>query len=174
MENSDQIQRMVAFRLGAFKDVVLAALNQKIQSLGLVASGELLNSLQGQLAARFSPFIDSFALQFADSGRFAELKQLNYGKMPPIPVIEKWILSRGLENFSRIPGYRNASPIDRQRAARRLAFAISFNRKYHNQKKAVKLWSKDFYSRLNQLTTEIVADAMGITGKVMITSFEIR
>lgn len=171
-----EIDKMLTERLGAFKGNVLEMLSRGVQRSGLVASGDLLSSMQAALAVSFGSYIDhTLSFKFNDSGRFAEMKYLNRGSLPPVAALEKWINSRGIFAFPDIPGYSRRPPmssrIERQRAIRRLAWAIAFNKRQNSQKRPTKWWTKEFYKNLNRLINDVVEDAGRITGQVVIAPF---
>jgi hypothetical protein len=63
-------------------------------------------------------------------GKYIDMKNLFYTKLPPIDKIEAWVRKKGLENFDYVPGYsKNWKPSDGSATdARRIAWGIALSR----------------------------------------------
>ena len=74
-----------------------------------------------------------FTIGFAGYGRFKDMRQLLYEKMPPIEAMEEFVKEVGLEKFGYVPGYLlNAKyrvlHITDSRAINRIAWGIAVSR----------------------------------------------
>jgi len=96
---------------------------------------------------------------FADAGRFIDMKLSSYkGKGSPeegkdlIATLEDWVESVGVDKFKHVPGYSSGKDIPDERAIKRIALGIFFNRAgggmTHKRKK---WWSHVLYGGLGNL-----------------------
>ncbi len=129
-EQFEQVATEVVGNLVAEATLVM---QRKLQKAGVVLTGDLLNSLHHQSVVVGRELYAEFAIGFAGYGRFKDMRQLLYEKMPPIEVMEEFVEKVGLENFKYVPGYLlNAKyrvlHIPDKRAINRIAWGIASSR----------------------------------------------
>jgi len=108
-------------------------MQRKLQAAGFVLTSELLNSLHHQSVIVGRELYAEFSIGFQGYGRFKDMRQLLYSKLPPIDVLEDYVRQLGLEKFKYVPGYLlNANyrvlHIPDNRAINRIAWGIATNR----------------------------------------------
>jgi len=103
-------------------------LKENIAKKGLTVTRELLDSMSYTLIDGDTP---SIVFSFAAHGRYIDMKELFWHKAPPVDVLEKWVLKKGVAYFNYVPGYekRDVNTIDSiPNAARRIAWGIARDR----------------------------------------------
>lgn len=129
----DEFQRLAEQVIGILVQEGMLVMQRKIQEAGFVVTGELLNSLRKQSMIVAKDLYAEFSIGFAGYGRFKDMRQLLYTKMPPIDVLEDYVRAIGLENFGYVPGYRKDAKfrvyITDSRAVNRIAWGIAMNRR---------------------------------------------
>jgi hypothetical protein len=128
----DQFEQVATDVVGAIVAEATLVMQQKLQAAGFVLTGELLNSLRHQAVVVGRDLYAEFSIGFAGYGRFKDMRQLLYSKLPPIEVMEEFVRTIGLDNFTYIPGYvKDANrrvTITDSRAVNRIAWGIAVNR----------------------------------------------
>lgn len=120
----------------------LKALEEKLEEEGLVMTGELKKSLFREVRQNNAAWMTEMAMQFEAYGRFKDMKEIHYSKMPwkdGMESIQNWAKNiidgkgSGAKKtpFSFVSGRKNGSfPIDKDKAARQIAWAIARSRLY--------------------------------------------
>lgn len=129
----DQFERVATDVVGAIVAEATLVMKQKLQQSGYVLTGELLDSLRHQAVVVGRDLYAEFSIGFAGYGRYKDMRQLLYGKMPPIEALEEYVRDVGLDKFKYVPGYLlNAKyrvlHIQDSRAVNRIAWGIAMNR----------------------------------------------
>lgn len=108
-------------------------MQRKIQAAGFVVTGELVSSLRKQTVVIGKELYAEFKLGFKGYGRFKDMRQLLFEKMPPVAKIQAYIEKVGLENFDYVPGYfkdaKRRAMIPESRAINRIAWGIAVSRR---------------------------------------------
>ncbi|GAB3803498.1 hypothetical protein GCM10028819_33510 [Spirosoma humi] len=127
-----QFEKIATDVVGAIVAEATMVMQAKLRQAGYVVTGELLDSLRQQSIVVGRDMYAEFSIGFADYGRFKDMKQLLYGKMPPIDVLEEYVKDVGLDKFGHVPGYIKDSKwrvyIPDSRAINRIAWGIAMNR----------------------------------------------
>jgi hypothetical protein len=129
-EQFEQVATDVVDRIVAEAALVM---QKKLKASGIVLTGELMNSFNNQMTVVSRDLYAEFSISFAGYGRFKDMRQLLYEKMPPIEVMEEYIEQVGLDKFKYVPGYLlNAKyrvlHIPDSRAINRIAWGIARSR----------------------------------------------
>jgi len=97
-------------------------INQKKISL----TKELLESFQYNVRPNGEGYV-TVNISYSAHGKYLDMKNLYYHKMPPVDELEAWVVKRGLENFQYVPGYTSGwLPSSGSNAnARRIAWGIA-------------------------------------------------
>lgn len=118
-EQMGQIARDWAVHIvGKFKSQI----DQKKISL----TKELLESFQYTVQENGEGYV-TVNISYTAHGKYLDMKNLYYHKMPPVDELEAWVLKRGIENFQYIPGYSSGwLPSSGSNSdARRIAWGIA-------------------------------------------------
>lgn len=128
----DQFERVATDVVGVIVAEATAVMQRKLQAAGFVLTGALLDSLRHQAVIVGRDLYAEFSIGFAGYGRFKDMRQLLYGKLPPIDVMEEFVREIGVENFTYTPGYltdaKKRVNIPDSRAINRIAWGIAVNR----------------------------------------------
>lgn len=114
-----QLEQTFQQRGVAFARDLEANLKDVLQQNGIVATGELLNSIKTAVST------ENVRLIFMQYGTFRDMRKLEYGSQPPAEIIKEWVLAKGVDSFY-VPGYPSGSGgLNRDAAASRIAFGIA-------------------------------------------------
>ena len=127
-----QFERIATDVVGVIVAEATMTMQRKIQAAGFVLTGDLLNSLQHQAVIVGRDLYAEFSIGFAGYGRFKDMRQLLYDKMPPVEAMEAFVEQIGVENFKYVPGYltdaKRRVTIPDSRAVNRIAWGIARSR----------------------------------------------
>lgn len=157
-----------------YTPVLYKKLADSIQKKKAVNSRELLDSLS-VVAKKSSNDAPTIVISFAGHGRFIEMKNLFFGKTPPIDPIKEWVESKGISKFKYIPGYegKNFTPT-RDKAASRIAWGIVMAKRYgsrsgsYGANKGRKLWKQKTLGISIAHLGHLVEEALAETASKMI------
>jgi hypothetical protein len=92
-------------------------------------------------------------ISYEAHGKFIDMKNLYYNKMPPIDELEAWVQKRGIQNFDYIPGYSsNWTPsAGRGSDARRIAWGIAYGIKRSGVVNQYGKWGRSKQWRIPEL-----------------------
>ena len=128
----DQFERVATDVVGVIVAEATLVMQQKLQQSGYVLTGELLDSLRHQAVIVGRDLYAEFSIGFAGYGRFKDMRQLLYGQMPPIEVMEDFVRAIGVEKFQYTPGYlkdaKRRVVVPDSRAINRIAWGIAVSR----------------------------------------------
>ncbi|MVM36471.1 hypothetical protein GO730_00415 [Spirosoma sp. HMF3257] len=128
----EQFERIATDVVGGVVAEALLVMQAKLRQADYVLTGELLDSLRHQAVVVGRDMYAEFSIGFAGYGRFKDMRQLLYNKMPPIDILEQFVREVGLDKFGYIPGYikdaKRRVTITDSRAVNRIAWGIAVNR----------------------------------------------
>lgn len=129
----EQFEQIATDVVGVIVAEAAITMQRKIIAAGYVLTGELLDSIRHEQVVVGASLYAEFTIGFSGHGRFKDMRQLLYGKMPPIDVIEEYVRELGLDKFKYVPGYLlNAKyrvlNIPDSRAVNRIAWGIAVHR----------------------------------------------
>lgn len=129
----EQFERVATDVVGVIVAEAVLTMQRKIVAAGYVLTGDLLDSLRHESVVVGASLYAEFTIGFSGHGRFKDMRQLLYGKMPPIDVVEQYVMELGLDKFKYVPGYLlNAKyrvlHISDSRAINRIAWGIAVSR----------------------------------------------
>lgn len=128
-----QFEDIAADVVGVIVAEATLVMQRKIKDAGYVLTGELMDSLKHEAVIVGRDLYAEFSIGFAGYGRFKDMRELLYEKMPPIDVMEEFVRKLGLDAFDYVPGYLlNAKyrvlHIPDNRAINRIAWGIARSR----------------------------------------------
>ncbi|GAB3886120.1 hypothetical protein [Spirosoma agri] len=131
--SEEQFKEVATDVIGNIVAEATVVMQRKLQAAGYVLSGELLNSLRHQSVVVARDLYAEFSIGFAGYGRFKDMRNLLYGKLPPVEVMEEYVRDIGLDKFKYVPGYLLGAKyrvlhIPDTRAINRIAWGIAINR----------------------------------------------
>lgn len=104
------------------------AFKDRIQAAGKVLTKELLNSFRIIAAREAEGFVEA-RLELAATGRFLDLRRMNYSRTPPLVAMEAFVEKVGVSKFAYIPGYpRGVFPRTESQAIQRLSWSLKMTR----------------------------------------------
>ncbi len=128
----EQFEEVASDVVGAIVAEATLVMQRKIQAAGYVLTGELMDSLRHQAVIVGRDLYAEFSIGFAGYGRFKDMRQLLYEKMPPIDVMEEFVKKLGVEAFDYVPGYltdaKRRVVIPDSRAITRIAWGVARSR----------------------------------------------
>ncbi len=129
----EQFEEVATDVIGNIVAEASIVMQRKLQDAGYVLTGELLDSIRHQSVVVARDLYAEFSIGFSGYGRFKDMRQLLYEKMPPVQVMEEYVREIGLDKFKYVPGYLlNAKyrvlNIPDNRAINRIAWGISRSR----------------------------------------------
>ena len=151
--------------------VALQRLAVEIRRRKLVLSGDLLNSLAGDVQEQAAKAGAQLFLAFQEAGRIQDMKRVGYRKLPNIEALEQWVRKVGVSKFENIPGYRKSRPYSQVKAATRLAWGIALHRFQTQQHTPRKWFARPFYQLLTPLIDRLVTRAQEHTGQTIAAGF---
>lgn len=95
----------------------------QIQKKKISLTGELLESLEYSVNEGQGGNV-SVTIRYAAHGKFLEMRNLYYNKMPPVDTLEAWVQKVGVDKFEYVPGYPRGF-VPRPEHARRIAWGIA-------------------------------------------------
>ncbi len=136
--------------LEAYVERAEAAVKARIQSQGIVLTGELLGSFRTYAAERAEGYVQA-RLTMVGYARIKDLRKMNYSRTPPLAALEYFVEKTGIGKFN-VPGYKHGSrPASEAEAIKRVAWGIKMNRQRHPN---VKREYRGIYS--DPLMTEVL------------------
>ena len=127
----DEFERIASDVVAGIVQEALLVMQKKVQEAGLVLTGDLLQSLHMQSVVIAKDLYAEFSIGFEGYGRFKDMRQLLFEKMPPIEVMEEFVERIGVENFQYVPGYltdaKRRAIIPDSRAINRIAWGIRYH-----------------------------------------------
>ena len=131
---SDLVQpERLARILEAYTQKAEDAFKRRIQSQGIVLTGEMLDSFRTYAAERGDGYVQT-RLSMVGYTRIKDLRSMNYSRTPPLQVLEDFVEKVGIGQFAYVPGYPTKNlrrPASDTAAIERIAWAIKINRKRH-------------------------------------------
>lgn len=128
----EQFERIATDVVGAIVAEASIVMQRKIKAAGLVLTGELMDSLRHQTVVVGRDLYAEFSIGFAGYGRFKDMRQLLYEKMPPVDVMEAFVKQLGVEAFDYVPGYltdrKKRVDLPDSRAINRIAWGVARSR----------------------------------------------
>lgn len=128
----EQFEQVATDVVGVLVQEAMIVMQRKIKAAGMVLTGELMDSLRHQQVITARDLYAEFSIGFAGYGRFKDMRQLLYEKMPPIEVMEAFVKQLGVEAFDYVPGYltdaKRRVAIPDSRAINRIAWGIARSR----------------------------------------------
>jgi len=108
-------------------------MQRKIAAAGFMVTGDLINSLRKKTVVIGKELYAEFTLGFRGYGRFKDMRQLLFEKMPPVAAIKAYIEKVGVDEFDYVPGYltdaKRRAVIPESRAINRIAWGIAISRR---------------------------------------------
>lgn len=141
----DEVQRWVVALFAIFR--------ANIKAKNLQLTGDLKDSFQHFVSQNAQQLTTRLQVEFANQGRFQDMKTLTYTKRPPLDALEDFVRKRGLAHFDYVPGYNDRFPISQEKAIRRIAWGIRESFHSRGQVKPAKRWkyAKSFYAEVSDL-----------------------
>jgi hypothetical protein len=165
------IEQFAVEELESFKVTALARLAVEIRRRNLVLSGELLQSLAGEVAGQAATSGAQLFLAFKESGRIQDMKRVQYRKLPNIEALEAWVRKVGYTKFN-VPGYTKSRPFSQQKAITRIAWGIALHRFETQQHTPRKWFARPFYALITPLIDRLVTRAQEHTGQTVAAGFD--
>lgn len=129
---------------------------------------ETLEVLKFQLFRAASGRPATAMLNFQDSGRINEMRQIEFRKAPITReenFILEWVKKRGVEKFKSVPGYPDKSRIgiSKEKQASRIASAIIFSKVGKvvppgRQRRKRRWYNTEFYSQVEVLVKKLIRE----------------
>ncbi len=159
--------------LGRFAETVIEIMNQNLAQYSV--SGQTQESIRAEVLTKAGQYLASLEVAFAESGRFIEMRRLNFGSLPPLDPILAWVRKRGVGTFGYTPGYKRTWQVPTEDArALRLAWAIRHSLKKKAQRRPQRWWSKDFYRSINQIINSVANDYGAYAGQAVVARLRIE
>lgn len=154
----DHIQQGMNQQAKEFAQYLLTKLRKELSKKKYRNTDELLNSLETSYQVSTSNDLPVIHLRFAMQGKYIDIKKLNWTtKMPPVKALVDWLDHTNLSKFRTVPGYGSGSPFSRDKAIKRIAWAVAFRKKFRSTHRRKK-WKQDnlgvALSYLNHLVAE--------------------
>lgn len=128
----EQFERIATDVVGTIVAEATIVMQRKIKDAGYVLTGDLMNSLRHQAIVVGRDLYAEFSIGFAGYGRFKDMRQLLYEKMPPVEVMEEFVRQLGVEAFDYVPGYlkdrKQRVDLPDSRAINRIAWGVARSR----------------------------------------------
>lgn len=138
---------------------IIAVLRESLQKRKIIASEELLNSLNAAVTRASQNAEGKISITFQSYGRYRDMRKLIYTSQPPVDEIEEWVKEIGIEKFRNVPGYKNSNQVPtRDMAARRIAWGIArkMHMRYTVKRPKRQVWySSPLYTEINKLETRL-------------------
>ncbi|MDR6195165.1 hypothetical protein [Siphonobacter sp. SORGH_AS_0500] len=147
-----------------------------LEEKGLVLTEELKQNFSYQMTESATELTGT--ISFYGYGRFKDMSRLNYLKVgPPVDDLEEYVQKVGVERFAFVPGYKKGKIPTVNKAAIRIAFALSAYRKkvkvvyrpykgtWYNSTKVniVNIARRKVTERYSELITKFMADLLETT-----------
>jgi hypothetical protein len=102
---------------------------RQIEKKNISLTDDLLNSFEYKIFESGSGNV-GVNISYQSHGKFIDMKNLYFNKMPTIDKIEAWVKKKGLQNFDYIPGYSASwkPSAGSDTDARRIAWGIARSR----------------------------------------------
>lgn len=129
MENNTQYLEEVERVAKSWAVHIVDRFKKQITKKNISLTDELLNSFEYKVFEGPGGNV-GVNISYEAHGKYIDMKNLYYTKLPPIDKIEEWVTKRGIENFQYVPGYSSnwQASIDGATAARRIAWGIAISR----------------------------------------------
>jgi hypothetical protein len=124
-QNSGQYGGDIDFLAREWAQKTANQLKRNIARKKITLTKELLDSVTFSVNDGDTP---SISFEFAEHGRFLDMKELFWHKVPPVDTLEAWVQQHGVRKFKFVPGYARGKGFDDPRAARRIAWGIARDR----------------------------------------------
>jgi len=150
-----------------------AALRQVLKNQNIEATGELINSLKMTFMRAQNQSLGMIRLEFAQYGRFRDMKKLEYARQPPFDEILKWVQGRGVSSFAYVPGTK--SMIDEETAARRIAWGVARGKYQKGIMKRTRsqMWYRAIFRKhLNAFQSDLAKQYAALVGRELKKSFQ--
>jgi predicted transcriptional regulator len=153
----EEIHAFVNKELGDWMQNTVRLLRDRIKQKQLVFSQDLYESFETQAINATQDTLGQVSLSFLDYGRHRDINKLFYSRMPPVEILEEFVLKTGLEKFKYIPGYKQGARIPSdQIAARRIAWGIAKSRIGKTYGKPKKWFQKVFWGQISILIDKML------------------
>lgn len=128
--------------LADYAGYVEGKLQASLAEKKVIASSDLLNSLQTEIITGSATELAKLVIGFEPYGRLQEMKELNYdSKQAPVDDIAEWIKTKGINSFRLTKRYKQVLRRRGQDAATQdLAWAMVYRKKNPIKKKRRKRW----------------------------------
>ena len=154
----EDIQQSMNEQANKFAKYLYNKLKKELTKKKFRNTDELLNSLHTSYTQSTVNNLPVIHLRFALHGKFIDIKNLYWNKMPPVQELIEWLEHKDLSRFKFIPGYESGrSPFSREKVIKRLAWAFAWKKKLqftHKQKK----WKQNNLGEAIGYLTHLVAE----------------
>lgn len=96
----------------------------QIEKNNISLTRELLESFKYSVTENVEGYV-KVNISYKAHGKYLDMKNLYYHKMPPIQVLEEWVVKRGVENFKNIPIWSAGNGWGSSSDARKIAWKIA-------------------------------------------------
>ncbi len=128
----EQFERIATDVVGTIVAEATIIMPRKIKDAGYVLTGELMDSLRHQSIVIGRDLYAEFSIGFSGYGRFKDMRQLLYEKMPPVEVMQEFVEKLGVDAFDYVPGYlkdrKQRVDLPDSRAINRIAWGVARSR----------------------------------------------
>jgi hypothetical protein len=151
--NTDKLNKEIYEEVQKWTVALFAIFKANIKAKKLELTGDLKDSFQHFVSQNAQQLSTRLVIDFANQGRFQDMKVLNFGKMPPLDALEDFVRKKGLGAFEYVPDYHSRFPLRQDVAIRRIAWGIRASFKKRGQVKPNKRWNyaKKFYGEVQDL-----------------------
>lgn len=126
----DDIGRDIAMLLDELTRVGEVYLQNAVRKSRLEFTGELLDSIRGQLRSDITNWSGEISLFFNDYWRYKDMKFYTYNdSFINVDAIRKFVKKVGVDKFAWVPGYNEKGRISEEKAIDRITRAIVFYRR---------------------------------------------
>jgi hypothetical protein len=130
------------------------AANLKRQKL--VASRELINSLDQDTRADLSKLVVTMLFAYEEYGKYPDIKRKRWTKQPPVEEILAWVKKKGLSSFGQDPHPYKRRIKSAERRYNEIAWGIARSYTRRGRQDKPKPWLRSsFYKGLNALQTQL-------------------
>lgn len=181
-----EVKAIVGRSMGIWYKQVYSKLQAALHKQNLELTGELQNSLHGEISTAGADLQGQLKLYFTDYGRFQDMKFRYTGKMPPFDVMLQYVRKVGVEKFKYVPGYpmgviptgisQSKFGAGNRIAENRIAWGLSHSRvapKNSSKKYGTRKWyAKIFWSSIDELIEMLMGRVKKMTTNEIVNSLK--